>query len=112
MSQAQRKVTARSLPDCLVEGAAPARQARDSGVGNLARQSPVARQHSTPDRLHGSPALRSFGRAWLAVGLVGSGVLFVLYVITDNARVDVAVPLLVVFMMLGATWMWQGRRRR
>lgn len=69
-------------------------------------------QHSTPEKLQGSPTLRNFGRAWLAVGVVGSGVLFVLYVITDNARVDVAVPLLVVFIMLGALWMWQGRRRR
>lgn len=70
------------------------------------------RQDSSPQRVQGSPTLRSLGRAWLTVGLVGFGVLFVLYVITDNARVDVAVPLLVVFILLGALWMWQGRRRR
>ena len=42
LSQAQRKWTVRVLPDCRVVGATPARQARDSGVGNRPRQSPIS----------------------------------------------------------------------
>lgn len=69
---------------------------------------------SAPGRVSGgrnSPTLRSFGRALLTVGLLGVGVLFVLYVITDNARVDVAVPLLILFILIGVMLLWQGRRR-
>lgn len=61
-------------------------------------------------RARNSPALRSFGRALLTIGLLGVGVLFVLYVITDNARVDVVIPLLVVFVLIGLLLLWQGRR--
>ncbi|NLJ52843.1 MAG: hypothetical protein GX344_01735 [Intrasporangiaceae bacterium] len=71
------------------------------------------RQGSALSRASGgrnSPTLRSFGRALLTVGLVGVGVLLALYVVTDNARVDVAIPLLVVFILLGLMLLWQGRR--
>jgi len=36
------KPTVRTLPDCRVEGATPARQASDSGVGKRERQSPIS----------------------------------------------------------------------
>ena len=42
LSTAQRNVTARCLPDCLVEGATPARQARDAASGNRPRASPIS----------------------------------------------------------------------
>src|SRR3954471_12239871 len=42
LSQDQRNPTVRSLPDWRVEGATPARQASDSGVGKRARQSPIS----------------------------------------------------------------------
>jgi hypothetical protein len=38
----QRKLTTLTLPDWRVEGAAPAKQNRASGVGNRARQSPIS----------------------------------------------------------------------
>lgn len=67
---------------------------------------------SSPEGAQGSPTLRSFGRAWLIIGLLGFGLLFLAFALTGNARVDVAIPLLVVFVMLGVMWIWQGRRRR
>src|SRR5690606_18763725 len=39
---AQRKVTARCLPEARVEGVTPASEERDSGSGNRARQSPIS----------------------------------------------------------------------
>lgn len=65
----QRNAAKRCFPYCLVEGAAPGRQASDSGVGNRARQSPVSASSraaltrpalGTPVILHGFLTMGDF----------------------------------------------------
>ena len=63
-----------------------------------------------PER--GSESLRSFGTAWLVIGVLGLVLLLVAYLVTDSAAVGVAVPMLLVFLMLGGMWRVQGRRHR
>jgi fatty acid desaturase len=75
-------------------------------------QPPVGpRDDSGSEPRRGSDALRSFGTAWVVVGVLGLLVLLVAYLLTDLAAVWVAVPLLLVFLMLGGMWYVQGRRR-
>jgi Flp pilus assembly protein TadB len=59
----------------------------------------------------GSRTLRSFGTAWIVIGVLGLLALLVAYLLTDLVTVWVAVPLLLVFLMLGGMWHFQGRRR-
>lgn len=66
---------------------------------------------SASESRRGSDSLRSFGTAWVVVGVLGLLVLLVAYLLTDLAAVWVAVPLLLVFLMLGGMWYVQGRRR-
>jgi len=54
--------------------------------------------------------LRSFGVALLAVGVVGLVATLVLYFVTDNVAVAVAVPVLVVFVLIGGMLLLQARR--
>lgn len=75
------------------------------------QQPPVApRDEGSPKR--GSESLRSFGTAWLVIGVIGLVLLLVAYLVTDSPGVGVAVPILLVFLMLGAMWNVQGRRHR
>ncbi|KAB7744239.1 hypothetical protein GA707_12420 [Nostocoides sp. F2B08] len=60
----------------------------------------------------GSESLRTFGNAWLVIGVIGLVLLFIAYLITDSPGVGVAVPILLVFLMLGGMWHVQGRRHR
>ena len=56
LSQAKRNTTFLCLPDCRVDGAAPAREVSDSASGNRARQSPIsasAAARTRPDRGRG-----------------------------------------------------------
>lgn len=66
-------------------------------------------EHRSEPR-RGSPSLRSLGTAWLVIGLLGLVALLVAYLLTDSTAVWVGVPLLAVFVMLGAMWRVQGRR--
>jgi hypothetical protein len=61
---------------------------------------------------HGSESLRTFGNAWLVIGVIGLGLLLIAYLVTDSPGVGVAVPILLVFLMLGGMWRVQGRRHR
>ena len=75
------------------------------------QQPPVApRDEDPPER--GSESLRSFGTAWLVIGGIGLVLLLIAYLVTDSPGVGVAVPILLVFLMLGAMWNVQGRRHR
>lgn len=58
----------------------------------------------------GSPMLRSFGVALLAVGIVGLLLMVLLYVLTGNDAVYVAVPVMVVFVLIGGMLLLQSRR--
>lgn len=65
----------------------------------------------SPEPRRGSESLRSLGTAWIVVGVLGLLALLVAYLLTDLSEVWVAVPLLLVFLMLGGMWLVQGRRR-
>jgi fatty acid desaturase len=66
---------------------------------------------ASPEPTRGSESLRSLGTAWIVVGVLGLLALLVAYLVTDLSEVWVAVPLLLVFLMLGGVWFVQGRRR-
>jgi hypothetical protein len=74
------------------------------------QQPPVAPGDGDPPE-RGSETLRSFGTAWLVVGGLGLILLFIAYLVTDSPGVGVAVPILLVFLVLGGMWRIQGRRR-
>ncbi|MCA1781428.1 MAG: hypothetical protein ABR500_06045 [Dermatophilaceae bacterium] len=69
------------------------------------------RDDTSPEPKRGSESLRSLGTAWIVVGVLGLLALLAAYLITGWAEVWVAVPLLLVFLMLGGMWHVQGRRR-
>lgn len=75
------------------------------------QQPPIAPDDADPPA-QGSESLRTFGNAWLVIGVVGLVVLFIAYLVTDSPGVGVAVPILLVFLMLGGMWHVQGRRHR
>ncbi|MBC7309526.1 MAG: hypothetical protein H5T81_05840 [Tetrasphaera sp.] len=79
-----------------------------------ANQDPASQRHHDGMPSHeqsGSPALRSFGTAWLVVGVLGLVGVVVAYVLSRSVGVWVAVPVLIVFILLGLMWRWQGSRR-
>ena len=81
---------------------------------DAANDTPVgpSRSRGTPSpEQSGSPALRSFGTAWLVVGVLGLVALVAAYLLSRSVGVWVGVPLLVVFVLLGLMWRWQGARR-
>ena len=75
------------------------------------QQPPVAPGDENPPE-RGSESLRTFGNAWLVVGVVGLVLLLIAYLVTDSPGVGVAVPILLVFIALGGMWHVQGRRHR
>jgi len=75
------------------------------------QQPPVAPGDENPPE-RGSESLRTFGNAWLVVGVVGLVLLLIAYLVTDSPGVGVAVPILLVFIVLGGMWHVQGRRHR
>ncbi|MGA8046198.1 MAG: hypothetical protein WCA30_08020 [Dermatophilaceae bacterium] len=75
------------------------------------QQPPVAPDDESPPE-RGSDALRTFGTAWLVIGVIGAVLLLIAYLVTDSPGVGVAVPILLVFLMLGGMWNIQGRRHR
>lgn len=75
------------------------------------QQPPVAPGDEDPPE-QGSESLRTFGNAWLVVGVVGLVLLLIAYLVTDSPGVGVAVPILLVFIVLGGMWHVQGRRHR
>lgn len=75
------------------------------------QQPPVAPGDEDPPE-RGSESLRTFGNAWLVIGVIGLVMLVIAYLVTDSPGVGVAVPILLVFLMLGGMWNIQGRRHR
>lgn len=61
--------------------------------------------------MQGSESLRSFGTAWIIIGVLGLLALLAAFLVTDLSAVWVAVPILLVFLMLGGMFVVQGRRR-
>ena len=77
----------------------------------MSRQQPPPGPLDDGSPKRGSESLRSFGTAWIVVGVLGFLALLAAYLLTDLDAVWVAVPLLLVFLMLGGLWFVQGRRR-
>lgn len=77
----------------------------------MSDQQPPVGPHDDASPQRGSESLRSFGTAWIVIGVLGFLALLAAYLVTDLSAVWVAVPLLLVFLMLGGLWFVQGRRR-
>ncbi|MDO5503088.1 MAG: hypothetical protein Q4G67_07935 [Actinomycetia bacterium] len=66
---------------------------------------------SRRDPMRGSPTLRSFGIACLVIGVLGLAVIGGLLLWTDITWVGGVWLIPLAFLLLGALFVWQARRR-